>query len=164
VAVLIGRATNAREDVANGMEALGHWAEHVARIEPLAGGVANDVWSVRVHGHLAVGHLGARSDADPAWETEFLRHLDGEGLTVPVPIPTTDSRLFADGLVVMSGLSSGSEARDRIEARDLRHRRRTVGPPAEHAELPLPASHSDATGLCSVRRGENAATPSHKSP
>ena len=42
-----------------GWNALGHWGEDVARIEPLAGGVANDVWSVRVNGHLAVGRLGA---------------------------------------------------------------------------------------------------------
>lgn len=30
------------------------------------------------------------------------KHLDREGLTVPVPIPTTDGRHFADGLVVMT--------------------------------------------------------------
>jgi Ser/Thr protein kinase RdoA (MazF antagonist) len=90
-----------------GWEALGQWGEDVARIEPLAGGVANDVWSVRVNGHLAVGRLGARSDADLAWETELLQHLDREGLTVPVPIPTTDGRLFADGLVVMTYLDGG---------------------------------------------------------
>ena len=83
-----------------GWEALGLWGEDVARIEPLAGGVANDVWSVRVSGHLAVGRLGGRSDADLAWETDLLRHLDREGLTVPVPIPTMDGRPFADGLVV----------------------------------------------------------------
>jgi hypothetical protein len=59
-----------------GWEALGQWGEDVARIEPLAGGAANDVWSVRVHGHPAVGRLGARSDADLAWETELLQHLD----------------------------------------------------------------------------------------
>jgi aminoglycoside phosphotransferase (APT) family kinase protein len=53
-----------------GWEALGQWGKDVARIEPLAGGVANDVWSVRVNGHLAVGRLGARSDADLAWESE----------------------------------------------------------------------------------------------
>ena len=64
-----------------------------------AGGVANDVWSVRVNGHLAVGRLGDRSDADLAWETGLLLHLDREGLTVPVPIPTMDGRRFADGLV-----------------------------------------------------------------
>jgi hypothetical protein len=52
-----------------GWEALEQWGDDVARIEPLAGGVANDVWSVRVNGHLAVGRLGARSDADLAWET-----------------------------------------------------------------------------------------------
>src|SRR6188474_2904154 len=85
-----------------GWEALKQWGDDVARIGPLAGGVANDVWSVRVNGHFAVGRLGARSEADLAWETELLQHLDGEGLTVPVPIPTTDGRLFADGLVVMT--------------------------------------------------------------
>ena len=81
--------------------------EDVARIEPLAGGVANDVWSVRIHGQLAVGRLGARSDADLAWETELLQHLDREGLTVPVPIPTTAGRLFVDGLVMMTYVEGG---------------------------------------------------------
>src|SRR5690242_6414073 len=90
-----------------GWEALGQWGEDVARIEPLSGGVANDVWSVRVNGHLAVGRLGTRSDADLAWETELLHHLDREGLTVPVPIPTANGRRFADGLVVMTYLDGG---------------------------------------------------------
>jgi Ser/Thr protein kinase RdoA (MazF antagonist) len=90
-----------------GWEALEQWGDAAARIEPLAGGVANDVWSVRVNGHLAVGRLGARSDADLAWETGLLQHLDREGLTVPVPIPTTDGRLFADGLVVMTFVEGG---------------------------------------------------------
>jgi Ser/Thr protein kinase RdoA (MazF antagonist) len=85
-----------------GWEALGQWGGDAARIEPLAVGVANDVWGVRVYGHLAVGRLGAKSDADLAWETELLRYLDHEGLTVPVPIPMADGRLFADGLVVMT--------------------------------------------------------------
>ena len=89
------------------LEALEQWGDDVARVEPLAGGVANDMWSVRVNGHLAVGRLGARSDADLAWETELLQHLDREGLTVPVPIPTTDGRLFADGLVVMTYVEGG---------------------------------------------------------
>ncbi len=88
-------------------ETLAQWSDDAARIEPLAGGVANDVWSVRVNGQLAVGRLGARSDADLAWETDLLRYLDSEGLTVPVPIPTTDGRLFADGLVVMSYVEGG---------------------------------------------------------
>jgi Ser/Thr protein kinase RdoA (MazF antagonist) len=90
-----------------GWEALSQWGEDVARLERLAGGVANDVWSVRVRGHLAVGRLGGRSDADLAWETGLLRHLDREGLTVPVPIPTRDGRLFVDGLVVMTYLEGG---------------------------------------------------------
>ena len=56
-----------------GWEALEQWGDDGARIEPLAGGVANDVWSVRVNGRLAVGRLGARSDADLAWETGLLQ-------------------------------------------------------------------------------------------
>jgi len=88
-------------------DALGQWGEDAARIERLAGGVANDVWRVRVHDHLAVARLGARSDADLAWETGLLQRLDCEGLSVPVPIPTTDGRLFADGLVVMTYVEGG---------------------------------------------------------
>src|ERR1044072_650953 len=93
---------------ASGWEALGQWGEDVARIEPLAGGGANDGWSVRIDGRRAVGRLGARSNADLAWETELLQHLDRKGLTVPVPIPTTDGRLFADGLVVMTYTEGGT--------------------------------------------------------
>jgi Ser/Thr protein kinase RdoA (MazF antagonist) len=85
-----------------GWEALGQWGEDIVRVERLTGGVANDVWLVRVNGRLAVGRLGRRSDADLAWETELLQHLDREGLSVPVPIPTTHGRLFADGVVVMT--------------------------------------------------------------
>lgn len=47
------------------------------------------------------------SDADLAWETELLQYLDREGMTVPVPIPTTDGRLFVDGLVVMKYMEGG---------------------------------------------------------
>ncbi|MGA8456966.1 MAG: hypothetical protein WB800_16300, partial [Streptosporangiaceae bacterium] len=60
-----------------GWEALGRWGDDAVRVEPLAGGVGvSEVWSVRVNGHLAVGRLGQRSDADLAWETGLLRHLD----------------------------------------------------------------------------------------
>src|SRR6476620_2647503 len=90
------------ENVAMGWEALRHWGEDVVRVAPLAGGVANQVCSGRVNGELAVGRLGARSEADLAWETDLLQRLDRAGLTVPVPIPTMDGRLFADGLVVMT--------------------------------------------------------------
>jgi Ser/Thr protein kinase RdoA (MazF antagonist) len=85
-----------------GWEALEQWGDDVVRVARLSGGVANEVWSVRVAGQLAVGRLGTRSDADLAWETDLLRHLDRDGLTVPVPIPTRAGRLFADGLVVMT--------------------------------------------------------------
>jgi Ser/Thr protein kinase RdoA (MazF antagonist) len=83
-----------------GWEALGQWGEDAVRIERLTGGVANDVWSVRLNGQIVVARLGTRSDADLAWETALLQHLDREGLIGPVPIPTTDGRLFADGLVL----------------------------------------------------------------
>jgi Ser/Thr protein kinase RdoA (MazF antagonist) len=90
-----------------GWEALARWGDDVARVERLSGGVANDVWSVRIGGRRAVGRLGTRSDADLAWETELLVHLDSAGLTVPLPIPAADGRLFADGLVVMDHLEGG---------------------------------------------------------
>jgi Ser/Thr protein kinase RdoA (MazF antagonist) len=92
-----------------GWEALEQWGDDVARIEPLAGG-HSDVWSVRVKGNLAVGRLGTRSDADLAWETALLLYLDREGLTVPVPIATTDGLLFTDGLVVMTYVEGGPPA------------------------------------------------------
>ncbi|MBV9110066.1 MAG: phosphotransferase [Gemmatimonadetes bacterium] len=114
-------------------KALKQWGDDVARIEPLAGGVANDVWSVRVNGRLAVGRLGTRSDADFAWETQLLRYLDREGLAVPVPIPTMDGRLFADGVVVMTyveGEPPETEADWRRVAGTLRHLHRlTAGWP-----------------------------------
>jgi Ser/Thr protein kinase RdoA (MazF antagonist) len=93
--------------VAVGWEALDRWGGDVARIERCRAGVGNEVWSVRVDGQLAVGRLGTRSDADLAWETGLLRHLEREGMTVPVPIPTTDGRDFADGLVVMTYVEGG---------------------------------------------------------
>jgi len=101
----VDRRTGAGQPM--GWEALEQWGDDVARIAPLAGGVANDVWSVRVNGHRAVGRLGTRSDADLAWETALLQYLDREGLTVPVPLPTTDGRLFADGLVVITYVAGG---------------------------------------------------------
>lgn len=90
-----------------GWEALAQWGEDAVRIEPLTGGVANDVWRVRIRGRIAVGRLGSRTDADLAWETELLQYLDREGMTVPTPIPTTDGRLFVDGLVVMKYIEGG---------------------------------------------------------
>ena len=90
-----------------GWEALELWGDDVARIEPLTGGTANDVWSVRIDGRLAVGRLGTRSDADLAWETGLLQHLDRNGLVVPVPLPTRDGRHFVNGLVVMRYMDGG---------------------------------------------------------
>ena len=90
-----------------GWEALKYWGDDATRIERLTGGVANDVWSVRVNGQLAVARRGSRSDADLAWETALLVYLDREGLGVPVPIPSRDGRLFADGVVVMTYVEGG---------------------------------------------------------
>lgn len=88
-------------------DALELWGQQVTRIEPLAGGSSNDVWSVRVDGRLAVARLGKRSDADLAWEAELLQYLDRNGLAVPVPIPAMDGRLFVNGLVVMEYMAGG---------------------------------------------------------
>src|SRR6266511_2707362 len=119
-----------------GWDALKQWGDDVALIERLAGGVANDVWTVRVNGHLAVARRGVRSDADLAWETELLVRLDRECLTVPVPIPTTDGRLFANGVVVMTYVEGGppeTEADWRRVAGTLRHLRRPRRPqPTQH--------------------------------
>ena len=90
-----------------GWEALEQWGNSVERIEPLTGGVANDVWSLRINGRLVVGRLGKRSDADLTWETDLIQYLDREGMVVPTPIPTMDGRLFADGLVVMKYIEGG---------------------------------------------------------
>ena len=95
-----------------GWDALGLWGDDAVREERLSGGVANDVWSVRLGGRLAVGRLGSRSDEDLAWEMELIQHLDREGFTVPVPIPTRDGRLFVDGLVVMTYIEGGSPESD----------------------------------------------------
>jgi Ser/Thr protein kinase RdoA (MazF antagonist) len=90
-----------------GWEALKQWGDDAVRIEPIGGGAGNDVWGVRVNGDLAVGRLGARSDADLGWETRLLRYLHREGLNVPLPIPTMDGRLFFEGLVVMTYVEGG---------------------------------------------------------
>ncbi|MEM7335751.1 MAG: phosphotransferase [Chloroflexota bacterium] len=85
-----------------GWESLKLWGNSAAQIEPLSGGVANDVWSVRIDGKLAVGRLGKRSDKDLDWEMRLLSYLDQNGFAVPVPIPTMAGKLFANGLVVMT--------------------------------------------------------------
>lgn len=95
------------ESAHQGWEALAHWGEDVSLVEPLTGGIANQVWSVRLRGEIVVGRLGSRSEEDLAWETDLLTHLDRNGLTVPVPMPTADGRRFADGLVLMPYLEGG---------------------------------------------------------
>jgi Ser/Thr protein kinase RdoA (MazF antagonist) len=90
-----------------GWDALSRWGDDAVRIKRLTGGTSNDVWSVRVGGKLAVARLGQRNDADLEWEADLLLHLDRAGLAVPVPIPTTDGRRFADGLVVMQYMEGG---------------------------------------------------------
>ncbi|MBX3150141.1 phosphotransferase [Candidatus Obscuribacterales bacterium] len=93
--------------ISSGWDALKFWGEGAVRVEPLAGGVANDVWRVTIDGSLAVGRLGTRSDADLSWEAELLLFLDREGIAVPVPIPASDGRLFVNGLMVMKYLEGG---------------------------------------------------------
>jgi len=89
-----------------GWKALEQWGDGAVRSEPFTGGAGvNELWSVRVDGHVAVGRLGQRSNADLAWETDLLRHLHREGMPVPVPIPTTDGRYFVGGLVFQHRLA-----------------------------------------------------------
>jgi len=112
-----------------GWDALDQWGDDAVRIERFRTGVANEVWRVRVNGQLAVARLGRRSDADLAWEAELLRHLDREGMTVPVPIPTAEGRDFADGLVVMTyvqGVPPETEADWRHVADTLRQLHRST--------------------------------------
>ncbi len=87
---------------------------------------------------------GSRGDADLAWETGLLRHLDREGLTVPVPIPTTDGRLFADGLVVMTYLEGG--------------------PPESPADWRRVADTLPPPSLVNVTSGANTASSPSRSP
>lgn len=106
-----------------GWEALQQWGDDAARIDRFPTGVANEVWRVRVDGQVGVGRLGDRSDEDLAWETALLRHLDREGMTVPLPIPTADGRDFASGLVVVTyveGRPPQTEAEWRRAADTLR--------------------------------------------
>jgi len=96
-----------------GWNALGQWGDDAVRVEPLTGGAGvNEVWTVRVGGHLAVARLGRRSAADLAWETGLLRHLDRHGIAVPLPIRTLDGQDFADGLVVMTYVEGRSPEND----------------------------------------------------
>jgi Ser/Thr protein kinase RdoA (MazF antagonist) len=126
-----------------GWEALAQWGDDAARIEPLAGGIANEVWSVRVDGQLAVGRLGGRTDADLAWETDLLRHLDREGLVVPVPIPTSAGRPFADGLVVMTYVEGGPPETDHDWRRVAQFLRRLHGSTQGWAQRPGWRSSTD---------------------
>lgn len=116
-----------------GWDALARWGDDVERIERQTDGVANEVWLVRVAGRRAVARLGSRSDADLAWETDLMRHLDRVGMSVPVPIPTTDGRPFVDGLTVMAyveGEPPANEADWRRVAATLHDlHQRTVGWP-----------------------------------
>ena len=91
-----------------GWEALEQWGADTARIEPLAGGSSNDVWSVRVNGQLAVARLGTRSDADLAWELERLRAAGIEQVVV-VDLTRPELRIPVVKVVIpgLEGLITG---------------------------------------------------------
>lgn len=131
-------------------EALKLWGDDAVRVERLTGGVANDIWSVRIGGQLAVARLGKRSDADLGWEAGLLQHLEQNGLAVPAPIPTVDGRLFVDGLVVMKYMEGGppqSEADWRRVAATLRELHRLT------AGWPQRPGWRSSTDLLVVDRG-----------
>jgi Ser/Thr protein kinase RdoA (MazF antagonist) len=147
-----------------GWEALAQWGTDVAHIEQLAGGVANDVWSVRVNGQLAVARHGGRSDADLAWETELLVRLKRAGLTAPVPIPTMNGRLFADGVVVMTYIEGGppeTEADWRRVANTLRqlHRLTAGWPQRPGWRSSTDFLHAGSTSARHALRRHRAAAP-----
>jgi hypothetical protein len=134
-----------------GWEALEQWGDDVVRGERLTGGAGvNEVRSVRVNGHLAVGRLGQRSDADLAWETGLLRHLHRAGVPVPVPIPATDGRHFAGGLVVMTYVEGGPPRSARSEQPGTRRRLTHAGRSARRqrtdrlGEYPTTASKTNS--------------------
>ena len=156
------RASNAT-DVRNsakmwpvGWDALEQWGDDVARIEPLTGGVANDGWSVRVNGHLAVGRLGARSDADLAWAARLAliergggawrvtscvalgRSIVFELTTCPVSLA---SSCFVGHWDAVEGLGAGTWAHDHLRGRD-------VSPPTRRVEGGLAQNRGD----CGVSR------------
>ena len=88
-----------------GWEALRLWGKDADRIERLAGGVANDVWSAFV---ASLRLAGSAAEATLICvEAGLLQHLDRQGLAVPVPIPAMDGRLFAGGLMVMTFVEGG---------------------------------------------------------
>src|SRR5579862_9694682 len=99
-----------------GWEALEQWGDDVVRIQPLTGGVGvNELWSVRVNGHLAVGRLGQRSDADLAWETDRDRSRLAPRRRHTPPAASVYARLApAPGLAVVDRPSA---RRDRDEGR-----------------------------------------------
>ena len=127
--------------VCMGWDALDRWGDDVDRVEPLTGGGVNEVWSVRVNGQLAVARLGRRSDADLGWETELLRHLNREGMTVPVPIPTRDEPVLPRR-PGRDDLRRGTTARD---GGGLASCRRHISPAS-----PTDAGLASASGLAIV--------------
>src|SRR5215471_17165124 len=96
-----------------GWEALEQWGDEVARIAPLAGGVANDVWSVRVDGQLAVGRLlrGGRATRDGG-------RLAARGGHAPHAAPVDAGLAAAAGLAIVD---RPPPRRDRDEDRPRRH-------------------------------------------
>ena len=133
-----------------GWDALALWGPDATRLARLSGGTSNDVWRVRVQGQLAVGRLGSRSDADLAWEAALMQHLDRHGLAVPVPIATTDGRLFAQGLTVMRLMDGGpprAEADWRRVAETLREVHRLT------TDWPQRPDWRSSTDLLSVDKG-----------
>jgi Ser/Thr protein kinase RdoA (MazF antagonist) len=91
---------------------LAPWGRGAAVLERLGGGFRNRVWAVRVGGRRGVARDGGAGRSGPAldWELELLRDLAAAGFRVPEPVPATDGRPRAGGLVVMTWLDGDPPA------------------------------------------------------
>ncbi len=89
-----------------GWDALEQWGDNIVRIAPLAGGVANDVWSLRVNGQLAVGR-----SVPGATLTSHGRPSSSNALTVEVSPcrsdPDSGRPAIRRSLVVMTYVEGG---------------------------------------------------------
>lgn len=103
--------------------ALSAWGRN-ARIDgPLGEGNRNRVWAIRIGGVRCVARLSSRLLPALNWEVDLLRHLQGVGMRVPLPIPATDGRLVVGGVIVfdwLEGEPPASEADWRLVYQELR--------------------------------------------
>lgn len=70
-------------------------------VRRLAGGARNAVWLAQLANRTVVIRRSTRPQAALEWEFDLLRHLDRNGIAVPLPIQTADGRDHVDGVHVI---------------------------------------------------------------